>query len=494
ATSKSRSPRKSSSSMSSGRSSRGGTRRTRAARSCIRSAAKSAGSSRGTPSSIDLRAWGASGPPARVAPSNRSSRLMRSHCASRSPCGISCPANTCGCRRMSFSFSFRAIAPMSYVPSSRPSCACSAICSSRSPSSSRCRDTSPASSAASASYASSSRCGRSDAWVCSRSQGQPFGARSRSAIRVTVASETGRIVANVCRSSALAGTTSTPEGHRARTAASVAAPLLELETGDEAEDVVRLLLLVQPVLVRVVLDLRLLIVVERARVRLLDDLVPGRVVEAVVLLADLPRVEGEDLVLGREVGQHAARDPAEVAALVLRGRILGVLLGDVAEVGPALQRGRDVVHLLELGAERLEVAADRLRSRDLDHRDVHLRRRGGDRRVLALGRELVAQHVVAGVPLDVGEGEARRQPLLHDLVRLGTLPLLHLDDVVAEVGLDGIADRADWQGLYRVLELLDELAFSDPTELAARVLRPGIVGIVLCQLVPESLVVRVLPQ
>src|SRR5439155_10001170 len=174
---------------------------------------------------------------------------------------------------------------------------------------------------------SSSRCGRSDAWVCSRSQGQPFGARSRSAIRVTVASEarsangssggstrkrappssrsaspsvlsrsrspsrsatgwsagyrerrrlqsgtassaiaTGRIVANVCRSSALAGTTSTPEGQRSKSDSSARrgseggeAPfngLLELETGDEAEDVVRLLLLVQPVLVRVVLDLR----------------------------------------------------------------------------------------------------------------------------------------------------------------------------------------------------------------------------------------------
>src|SRR5439155_2863653 len=175
--SKSSSPRNSSSSMSSGRSRRGGTSFTRAARSCIRSAAKRAGSPRGTPGSRDFGS------------SPCSSRLIASHCARRSPPAIARPANTCGCRRMSFSFRRRATSRASKVPSSRAISPWSTICSSRSPSSSRRRAGSPESRAARASYASSSRCGLSDACVCSRSHGHPFGARSRSAIRATVSRE-----------------------------------------------------------------------------------------------------------------------------------------------------------------------------------------------------------------------------------------------------------------------------------------------------------------
>src|SRR6267142_3797372 len=107
-----------------------------------------------------------------------------------------------------------------------------------------------------------------------------------------------------------------PAGQRARTAAS-AAVLLELEAGDEAGDVVSLLLLVQPVGVRVVLDGLLLRVLELARVGLLDDLVPGGDRETVVLLAQLPGVDVEELVLGREIGEHPARDPSHVATLLL---------------------------------------------------------------------------------------------------------------------------------------------------------------------------------
>ena len=82
-----------------------------------------------------------------------------------------------------------------------------------------------------------------------------------------------------------------PAGQRSRTAAS-AAVLLELEARDEAEDVVRLLLLIQPVRVRVVVDGLLLRVLEVTRVGLLDDLVPGGQREPVVLLAPLAGGDG----------------------------------------------------------------------------------------------------------------------------------------------------------------------------------------------------------
>src|SRR5213594_535050 len=143
---------------------------------------------------------------------------------------------------------------------------------------------------------------------------------------------TARNVENACRSRRLAGMTSRPAGQRSRTAAS-AAVLLELETRDEADDVVRLLLLVEPVRVGVVRHGLLLIVIEVARVGLFDDLVPRRCREQAVLLADLAGGDREELLLRREIGDHPARDPAHVAALVLRRRILGVLLRDLGEVG-----------------------------------------------------------------------------------------------------------------------------------------------------------------
>src|SRR5438445_764622 len=166
--------------------------------------------------------------------------------------------------------------------------------------------------------------------------------------------------------------TSTPAGQRRRSAArSTAAPggseggeapfddLLELEAWDEPDDVVRLLLLAQPVRVRVVLDLLFLVVVERARVALFEHLVPGRIDAGVVLSAARADIEREELVLGREVREHPTREPAHVAALVLRLAVLRELLGDLGEIGPLVERGVDVRDLLELRREGGEVAADR---------------------------------------------------------------------------------------------------------------------------------------
>src|SRR5882762_2194113 len=152
---------------------------------------------------------------------------------------------------------------------------------------------------------------------------------------------TARKVENACRSRRLAGTRSMPAGHRPRTAAS-AAVLLELEAGDEADDIVSLLLLVQPVLVRVVADRLFLRVIEVARVRLLDDLVPGRGRQRIVLLAQLTGVEGEELLLRREIGDHPACDPTNVTAVVLRGGVFGVLLRDRGEIGAGIKRLADV--------------------------------------------------------------------------------------------------------------------------------------------------------
>src|SRR5258705_7711219 len=151
---------------------------------------------------------------------------------------------------------------------------------------------------------------------------------------------TARWVEKACRSKRLAGTTSMPAGQRSRTTAS-AAVLLELEARDEAEDVVSLLLLIQPVRVCVVVDGLLLRVLEVTRVGLLGDLVPGCQREAVVLLAPLAGGDREELVLSREIGEHAAGEPAHVAALVLGCAVLGVLLRDLGEVGTGVERRPD---------------------------------------------------------------------------------------------------------------------------------------------------------
>src|SRR5437762_5114106 len=302
---------------------------------------------------------------------------------------------------------------------------------------------------------------------------------------------TVRSVESACPSSALAGITSTPPGQRSRRAPSA---LLELEAGDEAEDVVRLLLLAQPVLVRAVLDLRLLIVFEVARRGFLDDLVPDRRGEPVVLLAARAGIEVEELVLGSEVGEHAPREPSDVAALVLRGAVLAVLLRHLGEVGAAVERLVDVGDLLQLRGERLKVSGGRARGGDLDHRDVHLGGRRGDRLVLPLFGDPVADDVVAAVRLDVSDREAGGEPALHHVVLGCGLALLDLDDVVAEVALHRIGDRADRQRVRRVLERLHKLALPDPAELAAGILRTGILGVVLGELVPEVLVVRVLAE
>ena len=78
-------------------------------------------------------------------------------------------------------------------------------------------------------------------------------------------STTARRVEKEWRSSALAGMTSTPPGNRARSASiALGRSAVELVPGHQLLNAVRLLLLLEPVRVRAVLDLRLLIVLERA--------------------------------------------------------------------------------------------------------------------------------------------------------------------------------------------------------------------------------------
>src|SRR5205823_5076522 len=160
------------------------------------------------------------------------------------------------------------------------------------------------------------------------------------------------------RSSALARMTSTPPGKRARRR-SRSAPRsgFELVARDQLLDLVRSLLTLVEVVVRVIGDLLLLIVVERAARILLQDLVPDRLRLIGLLRAHLPGVEREHVLLDVELRDHPAREPPEVAALVARRGVLAVLLGDLGEVLAVVERLLDVRHLLQLIGERLEVAA-----------------------------------------------------------------------------------------------------------------------------------------
>src|SRR5258705_11377517 len=166
---------------------------------------------------------------------------------------------------------------------------------------------------------------------------------------------TARSVENEWRSSALAGMTSTPPGNRARSRSSASGrSAVELVSGHQLLDAVRLLLLLEPVRVRVVFDLRLLLVGELARRILLEDLVPdGRRLVAVLGRAQAD-VEDEDLALEAGVGEHAARVPAELAAVVLRRAVFRELLCDLGELGARIERFLDVGDLLELIGVGLE--------------------------------------------------------------------------------------------------------------------------------------------
>src|SRR5512141_145842 len=129
----------------------------------------------------------------------------------------------------------------------------------------------------------------------------------------------GRSVANVCRSRALASTTSTPAGKRARTCSRAAISSgVELVAGDQLLDLMRLLLVLVPVVVGVVRDLLLLIVVERSARVLLEDLVPDRLRRIALLRAHLAGGQREHVVLDVEPRDHAPREPPEIAALVER--------------------------------------------------------------------------------------------------------------------------------------------------------------------------------
>src|SRR4029077_8196767 len=83
---------------------------------------------------------------------------------------------------MSFSVTSLSTPLMSNRSDSLAISACITISSSRSPSSSRKFALSLARTAPATSYASSIKAGNNDSWVCSRSQGQPAGARSLATI------------------------------------------------------------------------------------------------------------------------------------------------------------------------------------------------------------------------------------------------------------------------------------------------------------------------
>src|SRR3981081_1265001 len=107
---------------------------------------------------------------------------------------------------------------------------------------------------------------------------------------------TARVVANECRSSADAGTMSTPPGQRPRTARNRSLGL-ELIARHELLDVVRAALPVEPVRVGAVMDLRLLNVRERPRGVLLGDLVELRLARVRELAAHRAHREREQLAL-----------------------------------------------------------------------------------------------------------------------------------------------------------------------------------------------------
>ncbi len=112
--------------------------------------------------------------------SPRSFCLMPSQLLSTSPevWSFSSP-NTCGCRLISFWQMARSISPQVSVACSSPTTAWKASCRNTSPSSSAALSQSSSSSAQEASFASSTRYLARLRWVCSRSQGQPSGARRR---------------------------------------------------------------------------------------------------------------------------------------------------------------------------------------------------------------------------------------------------------------------------------------------------------------------------
>src|SRR5919204_1498920 len=123
----------------------------------------------------------------------------------------------------------------------------------------------------------------------------------------------GRSVWNECRSSADARMTSTPPGKRARSFSSaLLSSDVELVARDQLLDVVRLLQMLIPIVVRLIGDLLLLIVVERAARILLEHLVPDGLRLIGLLRAHLADVEREHILLDVDLRDHAARVPAEV--------------------------------------------------------------------------------------------------------------------------------------------------------------------------------------
>src|SRR6266850_5335505 len=291
-------------------------------------------------------------------------------------------------------------------------------------------------------------------------------------------SSTARIVEKECRSSAEARMTSTPPGQRARSCLSAATRSgVELVTRDQLVELVDGLLLLVKIAIRLRGDLLLLVVVERAAGILLEDLVPDGLRRVRLLAAHLPRVEREDVLLDGQARDHSVREPSKVAALIGGVAVLAVLLDDGREVLAIVDRLLDVGELLQLIAERLEVAAAHLRRRDRDPCEVDLLRRRLHARGLRLLGVRVLQDVVADVRLDVGLAVAVRRRALDEHAVARRTELEQLDDVVAVLALDGLRDLAHLHRVHRDLVLLHELALGDEAEMATRVLRAWIVGV-----------------
>ena len=165
------------------------------ARSCSSRLAASAGSPRLTPLNALLNAAGTTSPPSGglPAPPSRAARssaftASQVRCTSRLVSALASP-KTCGCRRTIFCARRSCTSVRSNAPRSAASCAWRITCSSTSPSSSAIAASAAAfgcaacaSIASCSSQASSMRCFASVRCVCSRSHGQPSGARRRALI------------------------------------------------------------------------------------------------------------------------------------------------------------------------------------------------------------------------------------------------------------------------------------------------------------------------
>ena len=238
------------------------------------------------------------------------------------------------------------------------------------------------------------------------------------------------------------------------------------------------------------MDLLGLNVRERAGRVLLDDLVELGGARVRELPAHGARCEGEELVLLGHSVDLAAREPAGVAPLRGLGRVLAVLLGDLGEVGAAVDRGLRRADLLEGVGEVRRHLARRRRHADQDVEQVDLLGRRRDRLRLRDRGVVLAEQVVLRVLEDLALAEAACEPASDERICLGPATFGHLDHVVAEVRLHRLRDLADLQLPRGLVVRRDELPLTHPSHRATGVFRPGVIRL-LREPVPEVLAVRI---